>query len=74
MCSRGLLYLVSMEGEALGSVEAPCPSVRECQGSEVRVGGWVREHPHRNREGGRHGGDGGVRRGNREGRQHLRYK
>jgi hypothetical protein len=27
--------------EALGHVKAPCPSVGECQGREVGVGGWV---------------------------------
>jgi hypothetical protein len=30
-----------MKREALGSVEAWCPSVRECQGGEAGVGGWV---------------------------------
>jgi len=29
----------SMDGEALGPMEAPCPSVWECQGREA--GGWV---------------------------------
>jgi hypothetical protein len=33
--------------EALGSVKAQCPSIRECQGGEVEVGGSVGEHPHR---------------------------
>jgi hypothetical protein len=36
-------------GEALGPVKARCPSVRECQGLEVGVGGWVRKHPYRSR-------------------------
>jgi hypothetical protein len=39
-----------MGGEALGPVKALCPSVGECQGQEARVGEWVMEHPHRNRE------------------------
>ena len=30
-----------MEGEALGPVEARCPSIGECYGSEAGVGGWV---------------------------------
>ena len=30
-----------MEREALGPVEAGCPSVGECQGQEVGVGGLV---------------------------------
>jgi hypothetical protein len=29
--------------EALGPVMARCPSVRECEGGEVGVGGWVGE-------------------------------
>ena len=38
-----------MGREALGHVKAQCPSVEECQGREVGVGGWVEEHPHRSR-------------------------
>jgi hypothetical protein len=38
-----------MGGEALGPVKAGCPSVGECQGGKAGVGGWVGEHPHRNR-------------------------
>jgi hypothetical protein len=49
-----------MGREALGSVKAQCPSVGECQGGEVGVGGWVGEHPHRNR--GRGDGTEGLRR------------
>ena len=30
------------QGEALGSVKALCPSVGECQGQELGVGGLVR--------------------------------
>ena len=30
-----------MGGEALGYVKALCPSVRECQGQEVGLGGLV---------------------------------
>jgi hypothetical protein len=37
-----------MGGEAFGPVKARSSSVRECQGSEVGVGGWVREHLYRN--------------------------
>ena len=37
-----------MGGEALGLGKAQCPSVGECQGGEVGVGGWV-GHPHRSR-------------------------
>jgi hypothetical protein len=44
-----------MGGEVLGPVKAQCPSVGECQGREVGVGGWVEEHPHRSR--GRRGWD-----------------
>jgi hypothetical protein len=29
-----------MGEEALGSVKVLCPSIGECQGQEVRVGGW----------------------------------
>ena len=32
---------VSMGGEALGPVKALCPSVGECHGQEVGVGGLV---------------------------------
>ena len=54
-----------MEGEALGPVKALCPSVRECQGREVVVGGWAGEHPI---EAGEEelSGIGGFRRGNQE--------
>ena len=40
ICSRGLPFLASVGGEALGTVKAGCPSVGEYQGEEVRVGGW----------------------------------
>jgi hypothetical protein len=36
-----------MGGDDLGPVKVRCPRVVECQGEEVRVGGWVEEHPHR---------------------------
>jgi hypothetical protein len=45
-------------------VKARFPSVGEYQGRKVGVGGWVREHPHRNR--GRGYGIGGLQRGNQE--------
>jgi hypothetical protein len=52
ICSRVLPYLASMGWEAFGPVEAQCPSIGECQGSEAGVGEWVVEHPHRSmREG-----------------------
>jgi len=38
-----------MREEVLGPRKARCPSVGECQDSEVDVGGWVGEHPHRSR-------------------------
>jgi hypothetical protein len=36
-----------MGRETLGTVKAQCPSVEECQGREVEVGGWVGKHSHR---------------------------
>ena len=30
-----------MGGEALGPVKVLCPSIGECQSSEVGVGGWM---------------------------------
>jgi hypothetical protein len=41
LCIRGWLSRSSMGGEALGPVKALCPSVGECQGQKVRVGGLV---------------------------------
>ena len=38
-----------MRGENLGPGKDPCPSVGECQGREMGVGGLVGEHPHRSR-------------------------
>jgi hypothetical protein len=35
------LLWTSMRGEALGPLKARCPSVRDGQGREVGVGGWV---------------------------------
>jgi hypothetical protein len=49
ICSQGWPHLASMGGEALGLVKTWCPSVRECQGGEVGVDGWVGEYTHRNR-------------------------
>jgi hypothetical protein len=52
--SRGLSYLVSVGGEALGSVETGCPVYRNAK--DVRqawvsgwVGGWGVNPPHRSR-------------------------
>jgi hypothetical protein len=42
-----------MGGEALGHMEAPCPSVGEGEGGEVGVGELVGEHLHRSRGRGR---------------------
>lgn len=33
-----------MGGEALGPVEALCPSIEGCWSSEVGMGEWVEEH------------------------------
>jgi hypothetical protein len=54
-----------MGGEALGPIKARCPSVEECQGWEVGVGGWVEEHLHRSW--GRGDGIEGFWRGDQEG-------
>ena len=43
ICSRGWPSQSSMGEEALGSVKALSPSVGECQGQEVGVGGWGKE-------------------------------
>ena len=47
------LYLALIGGEAFGPVKTPCPSVGECKGAEVGVGGHVGEHPHRGSSEGR---------------------
>jgi hypothetical protein len=47
-----------MGGEALGSVKVLCPSIEECQGQEVEVGGLVSR--------GRVEGIGGLGSGNQE--------
>ena len=36
-------------GKVIGSVKAGFSISGECQGRELRVGGWVGEHPHRSR-------------------------
>ena len=41
---------LSIGGEILGPMKAQFPSIGECQGSGVGVGGLEREHPHRSRE------------------------
>jgi len=38
-----------MGREALGPVKVHFPSVGECQGLDVGMGGWEGEHPHRRR-------------------------
>ena len=43
----GLPLQASMAQEALGPVQAPCPSVGECQGRETEVFGWVGLYPNR---------------------------
>jgi hypothetical protein len=44
------MALLGINGRrGLGPVKDPYPSVGECQGRVVGVGGWVREYPHRNR-------------------------
>ena len=40
ICTRECLCQASKGKDALGPVKARCPSVGECQGREVRVGGW----------------------------------
>ena len=42
ICSRRWPTWSSMGGEALGLVKVLCPSIGECQGQEVGVGGLVR--------------------------------
>jgi hypothetical protein len=39
----------SMRRETFGPVKARCPSVGECQGRHLGVGGRWGEHPHRSR-------------------------
>jgi hypothetical protein len=41
-----------MGGEAFGPGKARFPSVGECEGGKVGLGGWVGENPHRIRENG----------------------
>ena len=47
-----------MGGEVLGLVKVLCPSVRECQGKEAEVSGWVSK--------GSGEGIGGFQRANKE--------
>jgi hypothetical protein len=47
ICSRGLSYLTSMGGKALGPVEAQCPSIGRLWRGGVGVGGCLEDHPHR---------------------------
>ena len=45
-----------MGEEALGPVEARCPSVEGCQSGEAGVGEWEEKHPHRGKGEGAEGG------------------
>ena len=65
-------YLALMRGEALGLVKPWWPSVEKCYGSEVGVGRWVKEHPHRSRI--REDRIGDLQRGGWEMGQHLKCK
>jgi hypothetical protein len=49
ICSKGWPCWASMGREAIGLVKDQFPRVGEFEGSEVGVGGGVREHPHRSR-------------------------
>ena len=55
MTLLGIILLVGhytillVGGEALGPVEVLRPSIGEPEVGEERMGGWVGEHPHRNR-------------------------
>jgi hypothetical protein len=55
-----------MGGEALGPVKVLCPSIGECQGQEVGVGGVGEQ--------GEVEGDRGFGRGNQERGQYLKCK
>ena len=52
------------EERPFGPVKAQCPSVGKFQGSEVGVGRWGGEHPHRSRR--REDGIGGFRGGGKQ--------
>jgi hypothetical protein len=62
ICNRGLPYLASMGGEALGPEKAWCHGIVECYSSKAGVGRVGRGHPHRTRA------DGGWNRGFAEGK------
>jgi hypothetical protein len=47
ICSRGWPFHASVRGEIFGPMIAS--QGRGIEGGEVGVGGWVEEHPHRNR-------------------------
>jgi len=49
ICSRGWDYPDLIGGKALGTVKVCFPSVRECQGIDVAMGGWEGQHPHKGR-------------------------
>ena len=44
---KGWTCWTSVGGEALGPEGALYPSVEECQGRKMGMGGWVWEHPQR---------------------------
>jgi hypothetical protein len=48
--AEGGSYWTSVGGEALGPEGIQCPSVVECQGRKMGVGGWFGEHIHRDRK------------------------
>jgi hypothetical protein len=49
VCGRGWPCWTSVEGAILVTMGVSGPSVGECQGRKVGVGGWVGEYPHRGR-------------------------
>jgi hypothetical protein len=59
-------------GATHGPEGVRCPSLGECQGGRMGVGGRVGEHPHRGR--GRWDGIGVFRRGDLEGGKYLKCK
>jgi hypothetical protein len=56
ICDRGWPCWTSVGGVTLGPEGVQCPSLEECQGGKVDVGGLVEEQPHRGK--GKGGGTG----------------